>query len=66
LISDVLRFLGVSLLCPPSKRHVSSRQNPTSGGAIPSPLRFGMEEILERQIEAFRALSAQVGPAMIL
>jgi hypothetical protein len=66
LISDVLGFLGVSLLSPTSKRHLTSRQNSTSGEAIRSHLRSRLEEILESQIEAFRALSAQVGPSMIL
>lgn len=66
LISDVLRFLGVSLVNPASRRHLTSRQNSTSGGAIPPRLRSGLEEILERQILSFRDLSAQVGPAVIL
>jgi hypothetical protein len=66
LISDVLSFLGVSWLHAPSKRHLFSRQNPTTGGGIPHRLRSGLEEILGSQINAFQVLSANVGQAKII
>jgi len=66
LIFDVLGFLGVSWMQAPSKRHLSSRQNPTSGGAIPPQLRSGLEEILGSQLEAFRVLSDKVGQVKVV
>ena len=66
LIFDVLGFLGVSWMQAPSKRHLSSRQNPTSGGSIPPQLRSGLEEILGSQLEAFRVLSDKVGQVKVV
>lgn len=66
LVSDVLRFLGVSYPRPASARHLLSRQNPTGGASIPEGLRKSLEDILGRRIDDYRSLVAVVGPVMIL
>ncbi len=66
LVTDVLRFLGVDILRPASARHLASRQNPTSGGNIPSNLRSALEEILGESLDSFHSLRKKVGPLLVI
>ena len=66
LISDVLRFLGASSVRPSSKRHLTSRQNSTSGGAIPENLRTALEKILGGSLDSYRDLRDKTGPLLIV
>lgn len=66
LISDVLRFLGASSVRPSSERHLTSRQNSTSGGAIPENLRTALEKILGGRLDSYRDLRDKTGPLLIV
>jgi len=66
LVTDVLRFLGAARPRPASARHLSSRQNPTSGVAIPENLRAALEEILGDRLDRYRALRERMGPLLIV
>ncbi len=66
LVTDVLRFLGAARPRPASARHLASRQNPTSGAAIPENLRSALEEILGDRLDRYRALRERTGPLLIV
>lgn len=66
LVADVLRFLGVSRPTPASVRHLSSRQNPTSGVVIPDKLRTALEQILGGRLDSYRTLREKTGPLLIV
>jgi hypothetical protein len=66
LISEILDFLGVLHTRPASKRHLVSRQNPTSGNAIPRHLRSELHRILGHRMESYDALIEKMGSLMII
>lgn len=65
LIEDVLRFLGVSYLRAPSRRHIVTRQNPTDGSAIPKDVRLALEKLMASEIRSFEELCSRVGKSLV-
>lgn len=66
LITEVLKFLGVLRIAPPSKRHLFSKQNPATGKPIPTGLRCKLEKILDYRIHNFQILSEKIGSISVL
>lgn len=66
LITDVLQFMGVFRIAPPSKRHLFSKQNPATGKPIPSELRCKLEEVLDYRIHNFQILSEKIGDVLVI
>lgn len=65
LLDDVSGFLGIRRLGGASKRHVTTRQNVTSGGGVPPSLRPAAEEALGPAMAAGRELLREIGPGRI-
>lgn len=65
LLDDISGFLGIRRLGGASKRHVTTRQNVTSGAAVPEALRGEVEEILALAAASARELLREIGPAKI-
>ena len=66
LITDVLKFLGVLRIAPPSKRHLFSKQNPATGKPIPTGLRCKLEKILDYRTQDFQMLSERIGNLLVI
>jgi hypothetical protein len=65
LLADVLAFLGAKNLKAASRRHVTSRQNPTADLQIPPSIRNDLEKLLAVHSDSYQRLIQQVGDVMI-
>ena len=65
LLDDISGFLGTSKVGGASKRHVVTRQNVTSGEAIPREAQTQLEAVLEEACSSCRQLLDEIGPARI-
>ena len=65
LLSDVLGFIGANATTAPSERHVTTRQNPTSGMRIPQEIQSTLQELLHPYITSYEELREEVGDLKI-
>lgn len=65
LLDDINDFLGIRRVGGASKRHVTTRQNVTEGGAIPGPLRASLEAALAEARAACGELLREIGPGRV-
>jgi hypothetical protein len=65
LLDDISGFLGVSRIGAASQRHARTRQNATSGEAMPPEVEREMEVLLAPFVEACRGLLEEIGPAKV-
>lgn len=65
LLDDINGFLGVRRIGGASRRHVTTRQNVTSGSVVPDSIRAEVEEILSPATQSCRELLREIGPAKV-
>lgn len=62
LLSEIEGFLGIRRLGGASRRHVTTRQNVTTGSGMPDPLKCDAETVLAPAIASCRDLLLEIGP----
>lgn len=65
LLDDISSFLGIRQLGGASRRHVTTRQNVTSGKPMPEPLRAGLEAALAPAGASCRELLQEIGSGKV-
>lgn len=65
LLDDISGFLGIRRLGGASKRHVVTRQNVTSGGAVPEEIRAAATEALAAATASCRELLEEIGTGRV-
>jgi hypothetical protein len=61
LICDVLRFIGANVTSAASQRHITTRQNATSGMRIPEEIHSTLQDLLQPYIHSYEDLRRDVG-----
>jgi len=65
LLDEISDFLGICRVGGASKRHVTTRQNVTGGGAVPASLQAPVEAALADSVASCRELLREIGPGKI-
>lgn len=65
LLDDISSFLRIRRLGGASRRHVTTRQNVTSGDAVPVSLQAAVEAALAPAVSSCRELLQEIGPGKI-